>query len=232
MAEQESTGGSPAGGSEEGLSPAESTGKSLLWVFLSAAVILFGVFRLASSLSDVFGDHSDARPGPVVRFDTFEAGECGGPDPAKPGSYRQYPCDGTAATFKALEVKNLITAAIRGSGQCPPGTDLVIGLKTHWAFRATEDPALAEIPDGIVCGRNLSDDHPGDPGRGGGQVVVGDCLTATGAETPCAAKKPAPARKVLAIVGTRADCPAATVGTQPLARPLGRTFDVVCAGKP
>ncbi|GAA3045366.1 hypothetical protein GCM10017562_03300 [Streptomyces roseofulvus] len=94
------------------------------------------------------------------------------------------------------------------------------------------DPALADIPDGVVCARDLSGAHPGDPGRGGGEVVVGDCLTATGAETLCSSKKPAPARKVLAIAGTRAECPAATIDVQPLVRPLGRAYDVGCTGKP
>ncbi|MDX2297481.1 MULTISPECIES: hypothetical protein [Streptomyces] len=94
------------------------------------------------------------------------------------------------------------------------------------------DPALPDIPDGVVCARDLSGAHPGDPGRGGGEVVVGDCLTATGAETPCSSKKPAPARNVLAIAGTRAECPAATCDVQALVRPLGRAYDVGCTGKP
>lgn len=232
MVDQDSSGSSPADRPETAPPSGSSGGKPGWWVLLSVVVVLFGVFRLGASVLDVFGDDSDDRPGPVFEFDTFEAGECGGPDPARPGSYRQFPCDGSAATFKALEVKNLITEAIRGSGECPPGTDLVIGLKTRSFLRPTPDPALADVPDGIICARNLSGDHPGDPGRGGGQVVVGDCLTAAGAETPCASKKPAPARKVLAIAKTRAECPAATIDVQPLLHPLGSTHDIACTGKP
>ncbi|MCX5345732.1 hypothetical protein OG315_39260 [Streptomyces atratus] len=30
------------------------------------------------------------------------------------------------------------------------------------------------IPSKTICGRNLSGDHPGDAGAGGGQLVKGD----------------------------------------------------------
>ncbi|MEV0588846.1 hypothetical protein [Nonomuraea sp. NPDC050310] len=39
-----------------------------------------------------------------------------------------------------------------------------------------------------ACARNHVAPHPGDPGRGGGVLRAGDCLTRDGRERPCSAK--------------------------------------------
>jgi hypothetical protein len=55
---------------------------------------------------------------------------------------------------------------------CPADTDV--------AFVA-EDPASG-LDRQVVCARNLEPPHPGDPGGGGGDPVVGDCVYVLGSD--------------------------------------------------
>ncbi|MEJ8643836.1 hypothetical protein WKI68_25655 [Streptomyces sp. MS1.HAVA.3] len=63
------------------------------------------------------------------------------------------------------------------------------------------------IPTNTVCGRNLSNDHPGDAGAGGVQLVKGDCVTDQAKEVACGGSG---AQKVLGLVKTESECPSGT----------------------
>ncbi|GIH91487.1 hypothetical protein ACFFMN_30450 [Planobispora siamensis] len=63
----------------------------------------------------------------------------------------------------------------------------------------------ARRSDRTACVRNLRGPHPGDPGRGGGVLRAGDCLTLREGERPCSAKDWY--GKVLAVVERSSACP-------------------------
>ncbi|WP_203873453.1 hypothetical protein [Planobispora takensis] len=73
------------------------------------------------------------------------------------------------------------------------------------------DPERAEAgmsasrSDRTACVRNLRGPHPGDPGRGGGVLRAGDCLTLREGERPCSAE--GWYGKVLAVVERSSACP-------------------------
>jgi len=84
------------------------------------------------------------------------------------------------------------------------------GLTTQACPAATDEGAVERV-DGrlvVLCVRYLSGEHPGDPGRGGGALRVGDCVppdNELALEISCADKEAA--HRVVARVKARQQCP-------------------------
>ncbi|MFD9412384.1 hypothetical protein ACFWBN_36000 [Streptomyces sp. NPDC059989] len=152
---------------------------------------------------------------------SWKVGDCGGPDPDnKPDGYRPQKCTATGATFKAIDIKD--ASILPGSIQCPPGTDLMIEVSISYG-----SSKKGGIPTNTVCGRNLTGEHPGDAGAGGGQLVQGDCVTSQAQEVPCA-KGGSGTYKVLGLVKTKDQCPSGTTEPMELTMAIGRPYDVIC----
>ncbi|WP_413754252.1 hypothetical protein NRF20_41500 [Streptomyces sp. R-74717] len=77
------------------------------------------------------------------------------------------------------------------------------------------------IPSKTICGRNLSGDHPGDAGAGGGQLVKGDCMDDSAEEVPCGGGSGV--SKVLGLTKTAEECPS---GMDLFPSP-GRRYDTI-----
>ncbi|WP_098008568.1 hypothetical protein [Streptomyces sp. sk226] len=201
---------------------------------LQTLVVLAVILGLGYGASKIFGDDastSKASPSSSSASDgkggSWEIGDCGGPDPEnKPDGYRAFDCDESGATFKALEVKS--ASIMPNAIQCPAGTDLIIQVSR--VFGSGDDKKSGGIPTNTVCGRNLTGDHPGDAGAGGGQLVEGDCVSATAKEIACASAGGADF-KVLGLVDQKTECPAATTEPMQLMMALGRPYNVICGGK-
>ncbi|MFD8146887.1 hypothetical protein [Streptomyces sp. NPDC059708] len=156
---------------------------------------------------------------------SWQVGDCGGPDPKQaPDGYRAMGCDEAGATFKALEVTS--AGILPGSIQCPAGTDLMIRVSVSYGTSKDKSKG-GGIPTHTVCGRNLSGDHPGDAGAGGGQLVKGDCVSSSAQEVACATA--GGAFKVLDLVKEKGQCPPGTTEPMELTLSIGRPYDVICA---
>ncbi|WP_329192101.1 MULTISPECIES: hypothetical protein [unclassified Streptomyces] len=206
--------------------------------FLVLALILGGIFGLSKWLGDdkkpSASASATASPSPKRSTDpgspesssdtssSWKVGDCGGPDPDdKPDGYRPQRCGASGATFKAIDIKD--ASIIPGTIQCPAGTDLMIQVSISYGGKKG-----GGIPTNTVCGRNLADDHPGDAGAGGGQLVKGDCVTSQAQETPCATGG-SDTYKVLGLVKDENECPAGTSEPMRLTIAIGRPYDVICA---
>ncbi|MFH9470853.1 hypothetical protein ACH4LT_26815 [Streptomyces clavifer] len=153
----------------------------------------------------------------------WKAGDCAGPDTSKSeDGFQALDCDDPEATLKALEVQD--GAVFAQSVQCPAGTDEIISVKVSFGG----DASTGGIPSKTVCGRNLSGEHPGDAGAGGGQLVVGDCVDDRAKEIACAGASGA-VNKVLALTKTAEECPAAANSPIDLFPSPGRPYDTICA---
>ncbi|MER6235091.1 hypothetical protein ABT185_03270 [Streptomyces clavifer] len=153
----------------------------------------------------------------------WKAGDCAGPDTSKSeDGFQALDCDDPKATLKALEVQD--GAVFAQSVQCPAGTDEIISVKVSFGG----DASTGGIPSKTVCGRNLSGEHPGDAGAGGGQLVVGDCVDDRAKEIACAGASGA-VNKVLALTKTAEECPAAANSPIDLFPSPGRPYDTICA---
>ncbi|MFJ4779268.1 hypothetical protein [Streptomyces sp. NPDC088762] len=153
---------------------------------------------------------------------SWKVGDCGGPDPDnKPDGYRPQKCSATGATFKAIDIKD--ASMFPGAIQCPAGTDLMIQVSISYG-----SSKKGGIPTNTVCGRNLSGEHPGDAGAGGGQLVQGDCIDSQAQEVPCASAGKG-TYKVLGLTKTEDECPAGTNEPMKLTIAIGRPYDVICA---
>lgn len=203
---------------------------------LQSLLVLAVILGLGYGASKIFGDESsksssNSSSSPSSASDgkggSWEIGDCGGPDPEnKPDGYRAFDCDESGATFKALEIKS--ASIMPNAIQCPAGTDLIIQVSR--VFGSGDDKKGGGIPTNTVCGRNLSGEHPGDAGAGGGQLVEGDCVSATAKEIACASAG-SDAFKVLGLVKEKEECPAATTEPIQLMMAMGRPYDVICGGK-
>ncbi|WP_329220880.1 hypothetical protein [Streptomyces microflavus] len=201
---------------------------------LQSLLVLAVILGLGYGASKVFGDKdssSSASSSPSSASDgkggSWEVGDCGGPDPEnKPDGYRAFDCDDSGATFEALEIKN--ASILPNAIQCPAGTDLIIQVSR--VFGSGDNKKGGGIPTNTVCGRNLTGDHPGDAGAGGGQLVKGDCIMSTAKEVACASAGSG-AFKVLDLVKEKEQCPAATTEPMELMMAMGRPYDVICGGK-
>ncbi|MFZ4274356.1 hypothetical protein ACOZFM_16755 [Streptomyces arboris] len=203
---------------------------------LQSLLVLAVILGLGYGASKVFSNKdssssSSASSSPSSASDgkggSWEVGDCGGPDPEnKPDGYRAYDCDESGATFKALEIQS--AGIMPNAIQCPAGTDLIIQVSR--VFGSGDDKKSSGIPTNTVCGRNLTGDHPGDAGAGGGQLVKGDCITSTAKEIACASAG-SDAFKVLDLVEDKKECPAATTEPMQLMMAMGRPYNVICGGK-
>ncbi|WP_327367010.1 hypothetical protein [Streptomyces sp. NBC_01217] len=192
--------------------------RSLLTVVV-VLVVAFGAWK-------VFGDDDDKSPsaGSGTKSGSWEVGDCGGPDPeASSDSYNAYDCDDSKATFKALKIMS--AGILPDSIQCPAGTDLIIKVSVTYGSSKS-----GGIPTSTVCGRNLSGDHPGDAGAGGGQLVTGDCITDQAKEIACSGAGGSD-YKVLGLVKEESECPKGTTDPLRLTMAIGRPYDVICGGK-
>ncbi|MBM7438889.1 hypothetical protein [Streptomyces sp. HB132] len=152
----------------------------------------------------------------------WKVGDCAGPDTSESkDGYQALDCDDPKATIKALEVKD--GEIFAGAVECPAGTDMIISVKVSFGGNASS----AGIPSKTVCGRNLSDDHPGDAGAGGGQLVVGDCVDDQAKEVACASG----GNKVLALTKTAEECPAKADNPIELFPSPGRPYNAICTSK-
>lgn len=155
----------------------------------------------------------------------WKVGDCAGPD-EKEGkdAYQAVDCGDSKATIKALEIKD--GAIFADSIQCPAGTDVIISVKISFG----SSKSSAGIPSKTVCGRNLSGDHPGDAGAGGGQLVKGDCVDGEAKEVPCG-KGGADVFKVLALTKTAKECPSGADHPIELFPSPGRPYNAICTTK-
>lgn len=144
---------------------------------------------------------------------------CAGPDPtaadagAATDTYRPLACDDAEATVTVLDIQDAVSV---GQAHCPTGTD-VIFQKDGQAGGVTQ----------AVCARNLSDDHPGDPGMGGGQLVSGDCVDGDGRETKCGEDG---TREVVGLTIGGSKCPEGTADKIELGFDPQRSYETICLG--
>lgn len=144
---------------------------------------------------------------------------CAGPEPsaADTGStaaaYRPLSCDDAEATVTVLDIQDAVSV---GQLHCPAGTDVVFQKDGH-AGGVTQ----------AVCARNLSDDHPGDPGMGGGQLLPNDCVNGQGGEVPCSADG---ANKVVSLVVGDGTCPENATDKIELGFDPERSYATICLG--
>ncbi|MFD9635414.1 hypothetical protein [Streptomyces violascens] len=196
---------------------------------LPALVVLVVLLGLGFGASKLFGDdHKKPSSSSSGSHDSGEwkVGDCGGPDPDdKPNGYKAFGCGDSGATFKALDIQP--ASFMPDSIQCPAGTDLIIQVSVSYGSSKSKGGG---IPSKTVCGRNLSADHPGDAGAGGGQLVKGDCVTSTAKEVPCASGG-SDTYKVLDLTKATAQCPTGTTEPMRLTMAIGRPYDVICTAK-
>jgi hypothetical protein len=97
---------------------------------------------------------------------------------------------------------------------CPAGTDSVT--------QVSDEPAGGAAPTAeFWCLRNVQPPHPGDPGGGSGELVVGDCLgvapSSQSIEVPCDGSGLPPEFVVGWLPDSAGNCPAeadATINLQ------------------
>lgn len=154
----------------------------------------------------------------------WKVGDCAGPDSGKSkDSFRSLDCDDPKATIKALAVTD--GSFFAGAVECPAGTDEIISVKVAIG----SGDASNGLPSKTICGRNLSGDHPGDAGAGGGQLVVGDCVDDTAKEVACSGGG-STVSKVVALTKTAEECPAGADPIELFPSP-GRPYDAICTSK-
>ncbi|SCF96215.1 hypothetical protein GA0115255_113143 [Streptomyces sp. Ncost-T6T-2b] len=145
---------------------------------LQSLLVLAVILGLGYGASKIFGDESSKSKGSSSssssasdgKGGSWEIGDCGGPDPEnKPDGYRAFDCDEQGATFKALKIED--ASFLPNAIQCPAGTDLIIQVSR--VFGSGDGKKGGGIPTNTVCGRNLTGDHPGDAGAGGGRARRG-----------------------------------------------------------
>ncbi|MFI6640280.1 hypothetical protein [Streptomyces sp. NPDC050504] len=199
---------------------------------LQALVVLAVVLGLGYGASVLFGDGKGSKGSSASKDGSgstgaWKVGDCGGPDPDDaPDGFRKIGCEDSTASFKALEIQP--GSMLPDSVQCPAGTDLII--KVSVSYGSGDKKTGGGIPTSTVCGRNLAAPHPGDAGEGGGQLVVGDCVSSTAQEVKCASAGGSDF-KVLALAKSEATCPSGTTEPMKLTMAIGRPYDVICGGK-
>ncbi|MCP2264950.1 hypothetical protein ACFQHV_10725 [Promicromonospora thailandica] len=182
------------------------------WVWSVVAFVVAAVVIGAVGFQFFGPDGAEEAPGAVWAVDS-----CAGPDPtaqdtgAATDTYRPLTCDDQEATVTVLDIQDAVSVA---QVHCPAGTDVVF-QKDGQAGGDTQ----------AVCARNLSDEHPGDPGRGGGQLVVHDCVDGDGAEVACSADG---ARKVTGLMVGGVQCPEGTADKLELGFDAFRSYETIC----
>ena len=150
----------------------------------------------------------------------YEIDDCAGPDPSRGAdAYRQFDCDEDGATVKVIALQPASFGITEPD--CPSGTDEIITVETTYSESSTSG-----IPSQTLCVRNLTGDHPGDPGMGGGQLKEQDCISADEsiAEIPCGPG----ALKVLAFANSTTECPPETTDPIELQFQVGLDYSVIC----
>jgi hypothetical protein len=183
---------------------------TLLFVLIAGVAGWFGVGLLTDRV-EATPPTSTSSPAPPPGF---RVGDCAMPDPQAPKRTLPVDCTDGRATVTVLT-----TADLRSSGgypNCPVGTDDLF-----------MSPAADGTMSVAVCVRNRSEDHPGDPGRGGGTLVVGDCVRDDNAitEVECAREG---AQKVLGLVTTATECPPGTVRPLDLRFGFEGPYKIIC----
>ncbi|MEV0891736.1 hypothetical protein [Promicromonospora sp. NPDC050262] len=173
-------------------------------------------FLVAAGVIVAVGVHFFGPDGTDDAAAAWAVDACAGPDPspsatAGADTYRPLLCDDPDATVSILEIQDAVSLA---QLHCPAGTDVVF-QKDGQAGGETQ----------AVCARNLADDHPGDPGKGGGQLVSGDCVDGNGGELACSSDG---ARKVTALIVSGMECPEGTQDKLELGYDAARSFETVC----
>ncbi|MGW0390402.1 hypothetical protein ACWDYJ_05755 [Streptomyces sp. NPDC003042] len=193
---------------------------------VAGAVIVAAVLGLTAACTGGLSGDKGSSSSSSQKEGTWKIGDCGGPDPDDaPDGFRAFDCGDSGATFKALEVTS--AGILPGSIQCPAGTDVMIRVSISYGSSSKDKNKGGGIPTHTVCGRNLSGDHPGDAGAGGGQLVKGDCVSSTAQEVACASAG-ADGFKVLELAKTKEECPAGTTEPMELTMSIGRPYDVIC----
>ncbi|MFB8024338.1 MULTISPECIES: hypothetical protein [unclassified Streptomyces] len=216
------TGGAAASPSSRGTRRAlRNCAKGVLVLTLAlGATTACGPFSDSGSGSSKRGGGSSGGGGSHEAKD-WKVGDCAGPDTSESkDGFQPLDCDDPKATIKALQVKD--GEMFAGAVECPAGTDEIISVKVSFGGDAS-----AGLPSKTICGRNLSGDHPGDAGAGGGQLVVGDCVDDQAKEVACASG----GNKVLALAKTAEECPAAADNPIELFPSPGRPYDAICTSK-
>lgn len=161
-----------------------------------------------------------ATPGSTAAGDVTRApvvGECAAAVEGTPWQYVYRACDDERATVRLTQT---LPSPAPADSSCPEGTDTVA--------QVTQDAGSAAGDGALWCLRNLSPPHPGDPGGGGGQLVVGDCLgTATSGrsvEVPCEGGDPSPEYRVGWMPDAAGACPAESVAAIDLQVPFPARF--------
>ncbi|MER5552852.1 hypothetical protein ABT001_14410 [Streptomyces sp. NPDC002793] len=181
--------------------------------------LTLGATTACSQLSDGV---DEASKGGSQKSRDWKVGDCAGPDTSRSkDGFQGLDCDDPKATIKALAVKD--GEFFAGAVECPAGTDEIISVKVSFGG----DASSGGIPSKTICGRNLSGDHPGDAGAGGGQLVVGDCVSEDAKEVACASG----GSKVLALTKTAEECPAEADNPIELFPSPGRPYDAICTSK-
>lgn len=168
---------------------------------------------------------SSETPEDTVQIDELsEVGDCLGPDPADPNRFVPQGCEDPKATVEILAMESTLEP------ECPPGTDVLIEAQQGSVFEGD----IMGLPQ-TWCLRNLEPPHPGDVGAGGGQFLVGDCFYVSAGseivEVACdGSGTAAPEKRLLAIVGSTAECPAET--TDPIELTSSLPPEVLCSAAP
>jgi hypothetical protein len=152
----------------------------------------------------------------------WTVGSCVAHDPNKQdGGYQEVDCSDPDAVATVTDLPPSPPAGDEPS--CPSGTDDVVYLTRAY------DGFDTGVPVGSACLRFLTAPHPGDPGAGGGQLVVGDCIAAPGSdyvhvkEIPCAQG----GENVLALLPVGGSCPAGSTDRFEMVAPNSR-YGVIC----
>lgn len=203
----------PTGGRGEGGTGPRGNAGRRDWIWSVVAFVVAAAVITAVGFH-FFGPDSSEEPTAVWAVDS-----CAGPDPsaedvgAATDTYRPLPCDDPEATVTVLDIQDAVSV---GQVHCPAGADVVF-QKDGQAGGETQ----------AVCARNLSDDHPGDPGMGGGQLVTGDCVNGDGGEVACSADD---ARKVTGLMVGGGTCPDGTADELELGFDAQRSYETICLG--
>ncbi|MEU5341947.1 hypothetical protein AB0H18_14105 [Streptomyces sp. NPDC020766] len=98
------------------------------------------------------------------------------------------PPDAIGKVLKRVEKKTTVYTYV----DCSESADDVLGISGEpgWEVAGSRDYAKYVVGEGYACVRNLKAPHPGEPGEGGMEIRVGDCLEASDTgdryeEVPC-----------------------------------------------
>ncbi|MER7184588.1 hypothetical protein ABT404_34870 [Streptomyces hyaluromycini] len=137
-------------------------------------------------------------------------------DPIEAGQVQEVACDDAAAEGRVVyysteDLDGCIVSSY--SPYCPDNADDVLGITRGTGmgqeFAGHSDFVAFATASQYACVRYLKGPHPGDPGGGGMQIRVGDCLAAedeTYKEVACEGDD-VPAYKVVKETIKGADCP-------------------------